>query len=297
MKKKIFLSLFIILALFTITGCGNDKSNDSGNVKDVQDVEKGNDKDIDSLYKANITETVILDKGGIKVTAKSIFYDGWNGPEIKVLIENNSSENVTIQASKFSINGIMIDPTFSADVNSGKKANDSISISSSELKVANITTIKDIEFGLNVFNADSWNDILKQEGIQLETSAKDYVQKYNTDGKLVVDQNDIKIYVLKKDDKNSFWGADIYVYIENNSSQDITAQVRDVSINGFMIDPTFSADVSAGKKAYDTITFHESDLKDNDINDIKEIELKFNVFNEDSWNDIFETNTKKISFE
>lgn len=296
MKKKIFLSLFILLALITITGCGGNKSNNSGNVKDVQDVKQNESNDSKKLSKANITETVILDKGGIKVTAKSISYDSWSGPEIKVLVENNSSENVTIQARKFSINGIMIDPTFSAEVNAGKKANDTISISSSELEAAQISTIKDIEFGLDVFNSDSWNDIFKQEGIKLETNAKDYVQKYNTDGKLVVDQNNIKIYVLKKDDKDSFWGADIYVYIENNSSQDITVQARDVSIDGFMIDPTFSSDVSAGKKAYDTITFHESDLKDNDITDIKEIELKFDVFNADSWNDIFKTDTKKISF-
>ena len=102
---------------------------------------------------------------------------------------------------------------------------------------------------------------------------------------------------MKKDDKNSFWGADIYVYVENNSSQDITAQVRDVSINGFMIDPTFSVDVSAGKKKYDTISFYESDLKDNDITDIKEIELKFYVFNADTWKDIFKTKSQKISFE
>lgn len=296
MKKKIFLSLFILLALITITGCGGNKSNNSGNVKDVQDVEQNESNDSKKLSKANITETVILDKEGIKVTAKSISYDSWSGPEIKVLVENNSSENVTIQARKFSINGIMIDPTFSAEVNAGKKANDTIAISSSELEAAQISTIKDIEFGLDVFNSDSWNDIFKQEGIKLETNAKDYVQKYNTDGKLVVDQNNIKIYVLKKDDKDSFWGADIYVYIENNSSQDITVQARDVSIDGFMIDPTFSSDVSAGKKAYDTITFHESDLKDNDITDIKEIELKFDVFNADSWNDIFKTDTKKISF-
>lgn len=300
MKKKIFLSLFILLALFTITGCGKNKSNNGGNVKDVQNVEsnkKNESNDSKNLSKANISETVILDKDGIKITAKSISYDSWIGPEIKVLIENNSSENVTIQARKFSINGIMIDPIFSADVNAGKKANDTISISSSELEAAKITTIKDIEFGLDVFNSDSWNDIFKQEGIKLETNAKDYVQKYNTEGKLVVDQNDIKIYVLKKDDNNSFWGADIYVYIENNSSQDITAQVRDVSINGFMIDPTFSSDVAAGKKAYDTITFHESDLKNNDITDIKEIELKFDVFNADSWNDFFKTDIKKITFE
>ena len=295
MKKKIILSLFIFLAIFCFTGCATKGVSNSGSVKDIQEIDNNNSKDV--LSKANIAETVILDKGGIKVTAKSISYDGWSGPEIKVLIENNSSENVTIQARKFSINGIMIDPTFSANVNAGKKSNDSISIFNSELETANITTIKDIEFGLNVFSSDTWNDILKQDGIKLETNAKDYVQKYNTDGKLVVDQNDIKIYVLKKDDKNSFWGADLYVYIENNSSQDITAQVRDVSINGFMIDPTFSADVSAGKKAYDTISFFESDLKDNDITDIKEIELKFNVFNADSWKDIFKTGSKKISFE
>ena len=92
MKKKIFLSLFILLALFTITGCGGNKSNDSGNVKDVQDVKQNEGNDTKTLSKANITETVILDKGGIKVTAKSISYDNWSGPEIKVLIENNSSE-------------------------------------------------------------------------------------------------------------------------------------------------------------------------------------------------------------
>lgn len=301
MKKRIFLSLFIILTLFTITGCGSDKTNDNNNLKDNQEVEKDNHNDNDndnvSLSKANIEETVILDKGGIKVIAKSIYYDNWSGPEIKVLIENNLSENVTVQVRNFSINGVMIEPIFSVDVNSGKKANDSISIYDSDLKEANITTIKDIEFDLCVYNSDSLDDILKQEGIQLETSAKDYVQKYNNDGKLIVDQDDIKIYALKKDDKDSIWGAEIFVYIENNSSQDIVVQVSDVSVDGFMVDPIFSSMVSAGKKIYDTIIFYESDLRDNDITDIKEIELKFCVFNADSWDDIFETSTKKISFE
>ena len=287
MKKRIIV-IIIFIMLLLVTGCGGTKGNGS-NVKNVES------KTSNGITRASVPETVILDRDGIKVTVKEMVYKSWE-VDIKVLIENNSSQNITVQARKFSINGIMIEPTFSADVASGKKANDSISIYNSDLKVANITTIKDIEFGLHVFDADSWDEMFDQNGIVLTTNATDYVQTYNTSGTLVVDQNDIKMYVLKMDDKDSFWGADIYVYIENNSSQNITVQARDVSIDGFMVEPSFSADVEAGKKSYDTITFMESDLEDNGITDIKQIELKFTVFNEDTWNDIFDTDIKTINF-
>ena len=287
MKKRIIV-IIIFIMLLLVTGCGGTKGNGS-NVKNVES------KTSNGITRASVPETVILDRDGIKVTVKEMVYKSWE-VDIKVLIENNSSQNITVQARKFSINGIMIEPTFSADVASGKKANDSISIYNSDLKVANITTIKDIEFGLHVFDADSWDEMFDQNGIVLTTNATDYVQTYNTSGTLVVDQNDIKKYVLKMDDKDSFWGADIYVYIENNSSQNITVQARDVSIDGFMVEPSFSADVEAGKKSYDTITFMESDLEDNGITDIKQIELKFTVFNEDTWNDIFDTDIKTINF-
>jgi len=62
------------------------------------------------------------------------------------------------------------------------------------------------------------------------------------------------------DREDSFRGADIYVYIENNGDEDIIIQLRDVSLNGFMVDLAFSSDVLAGKKSFDSITFFESDL-------------------------------------
>lgn len=288
MKKYLVLCL-AIMCLF-VTGCGSEDGKKSdGGVKSVKTEKKS--------QKANIEETVIFDKKNIKVTAKKISYDDYMGPEIKLLIENDSDKNITVQARNFSINGIMIDPIFSADVAAGKKSNDEISILSDDLETAKIYTIKDIEFGLHIFNSDTWNDIINENDIKLETNATNYEQKYNTDGELVVDEKDIKIYVLKKDDKDSFWGADIYLYIENNSSKNITVQTRDVSINGFMVDPVFSADVSAGKKIYDEITFLEDDLKDNDITSVDELELKFHIFNQDSWKDVLNTKIKKITFE
>lgn len=289
MKK--FLIFSLVLACLFVTGCGSkeEKRKNSDENKSVKNEKK--------ISKANIEETVILDKKNIKITAKRISYDDYMGPEIKLLIENNSNKNITVQVRKFSINGIMIDPLFSADVASGKKMNDEISIISDYLETAKISTIKDIEFDIHIFNSDSWDDIINESGIKLETNATNYEQKYNSDGELIVDEKDIKVYVLKKDDKESFWGADIFLYIENNSSKDITVQARDVSINGFMVDPLFSADISAGKKIYDEMSFLEDDLKDNDITSIKELELKFHIFNQDSWKDILNTGIKKIGFD
>lgn len=297
MKKIIMLKILVILFVGMLTGCrGNDDGKQPAgiNTKDrnseIELIEKHSINN-----KENIKEKVIVDKAGIKITAKSIEYDDIV-VEIKVLIENNSLQDITVQARDFSINGIMIDPSMSTDVSSGKKSNSTISIYNSDLEKAKIKTIKDIEFGLVAFNFDSWDDIFEETGIVLQTNAKDYVQKYNTDGYLAVDQNNVKIYVLKLKDVDSFWGADVTVYIENNSNFPITIQARDVSINGFMIDPTFSSKVMPGKKIYDELSFFESDLKDNDIADITEIELKFLVFNSDSWKDIFETKILNIKY-
>ena len=297
MKKKIFLSLFVLLVLFGVTACKPFGLHGKGRVKVVQNVDTDNNtKNTKTVTAANIKETVIFDKDGVKVTAKSILYDGWNGPEIKVLIENNTSEDIVVQSRNFSVNGLMIDPILSATVAAGKKANDTISISESDLELSKITTIKDIEFDLLVLNADNWKTIMKEQGIKLQTNAKNYVQKYNEAGILAVDQDDVKIYVLKKDGKSSSIGEDVYVYVENNTSENIVVQVRDVSVNGFMIDPVFSSDIAAGKKIYDTMTFFDSQLEENDIKDIEEIELNFLVYNADSWKTIFKTDTKKISF-
>lgn len=297
MKKRITYFICAIFLMGMLTGCGSkDPGKDPTNVTPNNNNNAQTEQTTDSLNtKANIEEKVIVDRDGIKITAKSISYD-YSGANIKVLIENNSSQDITVQARDFSINGIMVDPSMSADVASGKKSNSTISVYDSDLEQAKITTIKDIEFGLTVFNSDSWEDVFEEKGIKLQTNVKDYVQKYNTDGFLAVDQNGIKIYVLKLKDKDSFWGADVTVYIENNTDQPITIQARDVSINGFMVDPSFSSDVMPGKKAYDLITFFESDLEDNDIKDITEIELKFLAFNKDSWKDIFETKILKINF-
>lgn len=94
----------------------------------------------------------------------------------------------------------------------------------------------------------------------------------------------------------SIFGPSIIVYIENTGDKDVTVQTRDVSINGFMVDAMFSCDVAAGKRAVDTITFMETDLKENEITAIEDVELSFHVFDMAEWETIVDTEVVSIAF-
>ncbi len=86
----------------------------------------------------------------------------------------------------------------------------------------------------------------------------------------------------------------INVYIENNTNKKIVVQVRDSSVNGFMIRPVFSSEIEAGKKLNDYLYFDKDDLKDNGITEIKNVEWKFLIFSWDNEFDDWYTDVIKI---
>ena len=82
--------------------------------------------------------------------------------------------------------------------------------------------------------------------------------------------------------------------IENNSGHDYTFQLRDVSVNGYMITPVFSCDVKDGKIANDNVTFMQNDFDKNGIKEIENIEFSIHAFNWDD--DSHDFDSEMISF-
>ena len=311
--KRIFLFVLTLTLLLTITSCDGskgdtndkqvkDKTNQEEETDNNQNVNTNDDEDknIDNDKNQDITieEQVIFEGNDIKVTATGLTNDDFFGPSVTVLIENNSSNNITVQSRYSSVNGVMIDSLLSADVVAGKKTNDTISFSADSLEIAGITTIKDIELSLHIIDAESWDTLIDTDIITINTSAdSSIVQEYDNSGHLAYDSDGIKIVIKNLNSSSSLWGSDVHVYIENNTDENITVQARDVSLNGFMVDPIFSCDVLSGKRAFDTITFMESDLTDNNISDITDLELKFHIINLESWDLIKDTDVIEVSFE
>ncbi|HOL16268.1 MAG TPA: hypothetical protein PLZ49_08770, partial [Bacillota bacterium] len=266
-------------------------NNSVGDVEDNQETGQ-------PINQVTVDEQVVLDQDGIRITVKSLSIDDLWGPCLKVLVENSSNRSVTVQVRDLSINGAMVESIFSCDVAAGKKANDEIVFMSSDLEAAGIEIIKEIELKFHVFDSESWDTIFDSEPIRIVTSADaSFDQSFEDSGFVALDQHGFKIVIKRLSSEDSLWGADVHVYIENNSNTDATIQIRDMSVNGFMVDPIFSVDVLAGKKAFDTITFLESDLLDNDIDSIEQLEFYFHVFDKDSWDTLFDSEIITVYFE
>ena len=90
-------------------------------------------------------------------------------------------------------------------------------------------------------------------------SLTDTPEEVSVEEQTLIDQDGI---VIKAAGLDSSWlGPELKVYIENNADKAFTAQTRNSSVNGFMLEPVFSCDVMPGKKAMGPITFAAEDLE------------------------------------
>ena len=318
MKNKMkWLPVVLCLVRFASMAIGSGSSSSSVGDKTISSVttssdsgakesEPTSDKAEEPKEKAKaetasvtIEEQVLFDADDIKITATGI-EDSWVGTKLTLLIENNSSKGITVQARNAIVNGYMVDTMMSADVATGKKSNDGLTFQTSGLKECGIEDIATMEFFFHIFDSETWDEIVDTDVIKIDTSIADgYVQKYDDSGEVLVDTNGVKIVGKGLSSDNSVFGPGVILYVENNSDKDITIQVRDVSVNGFMVDTSMSEDIVAGKKAISAVTFFKSSLEDNgitDITDITVVELYFHIFDLKSWDGIFDSDVITIKF-
>lgn len=286
--KRIWLWIIVIIVVAAVgSGAGDSDEKKSGNNVDVNSEKK---------QEVKVEEQVIYDKNDIKVTVTGYKTDGFFGDALQLMIENNSSKNIGMSTGdSVAINGIMIGDLFAIDVASGKKTNEELTFLSTDLKAAGIETIKDIEFKLHIYDNESYDTIDDSDLITVTTNAdKDFKQKIDESGTLAVDEKGVKIFVKKVDSEDSFWGADIYLLVENNTGKNISVYVEDVSVNGFMAEPIYASTIRKDKVAFDSITFLDTDLEEQGITKIENIELSFKVVDDKSYSTILKTEPVKI---
>lgn len=295
MIRKLFGLTLALILVFSLSACGgsstqkpitDDESTQTSTADQSTTQESESTAETTAVA---IENTVLLDQDGLIITAKELVDDSIWGMGVKVLIENNTEENLGVQCNSLIVNNYMITDLFSCSVAAGKKANDTIYLSSSGLEAAGITTISDIVISFHVYDSDTYDTLFDTDEIELKTSAYGTVeQPVMDDGKELYNQDGIRI-VGKYVDENSFWGAGVLLFIENNYGENITVQCDNMSINGFMVTPYFSCAVNNGRMALDDITIMSSDLEENDITSVDDIELVFKIFNPDTYQTIVET--------
>ena len=296
-KKTKWIALVLCFTLFAIMALGSGSSS-SSEKKDVvsstdSEAKDKSTSDEQGTSTPTIEESVLIDGNGIKITAKEYVSDSIWGDGIKLLIENSSDKNYTVGCDALIVNDYMITDLFASEIAAGKNANEIMYLSSSELKAAGIDSVGKIEMYFQAYDSEL-NYLFQNEYTEIQTSEYANMDTTPNDtGMELYNENGIKI-VGKTVDENSFWGTAILLYVENTSGKNVGISVDDMSINGFMMSPYFSTKVYDGKKAIDDITVFSSELEENGIESIEDVELKFHIYDADSYSTI--TDTDPITF-
>lgn len=298
--KRMFTAL-IAIAMLLLAGCSSGNS-DPTNVVSVDtaasNVGEAASEGSESAAEENavtLDETVIYDGNDIKITATGIKEDSFFGPELNLLIENNGTQNIVVQPDYCLVNGYMMYGLMSSDVAAGKKNNDTMVFSGSTLKACGIDQIADIRLRLTVIDGDSWMPLFKTDEITLQTSAAGtYTQTYDDSGEVIYDTNGIKVVAKSADDE--FLGKGVVFYLENNTDRHVVVNGENISVNGYMMTDLFYADLAPQSHAVDILTLLSSDLQNNVIDTIEEVDLTLRITDDDSYENIDTTSPITLHF-
>ena len=304
---KILLALLLVLVLTLSSACSGrdegekpsadlnaDNGADSGAVSDAEEPSEAEDT---AIAEITIAETVLYEADGIKVTAVG-YEDGWMGPEIGILVENESEKNVLVTTDLLSVNGYMMPySSLYTEVAAGKKANDTLTLGSSELKQSGIETVADLQFYIKVSDADTWDVLEKSELITLSTSAAGLEQPVDDTGDVLYEGNGIRV-VCKGLKQDIIWDGTLVFYMENNSGAPISVYAENVSVNGFMQNVSLWSDLRDGTRLIDGMSLWDlSDLGLESIDDVEAIEFNLRIVHADTWDEIATTDVITLSFQ
>lgn len=287
-KKSKILVTMLCLTVFAIMALGSGSSG-SDDTKEI--VATSNEP----KTSVTIEEQELINQDGIVITAKEYVTDNIWGDGVKLVLENNSDKTVTIGCNALIVNNYMITDLFVAEVAPGKKSNEVMYLSNTELKTAGIDTVGQVEIYFHVYDSASYDNIFDSGCVTIKTSEFANMDTTPEDmGTELYNENGIRI-VGKAVDENSFWGTAILLYCENTSGKNVGISVEEMSINGFMMSPLFSTIIYDQKMSLDEITVLSTELETNGIDEIEEVELKFHIYDVDSYNTIADSEPIKFT--
>ncbi len=279
--------LALLLALLTMlvmaVACSNTENDDEDDESTADKENGGESKNTPTT----IEETVLLDDAALKITATEYVLNNYQGEQIKVLLENKSEKDLTVNLETLIVNDFIISNYFYEEISAGKKVNTTIDLTPYELEAAGITNVGKLEFHFQSHEPEDYLNITKYPVCTLNTSKVNDMNGTSGEGTEIYNANGVRILAKGVEDKD-LNKQDIRLYIENNSTTDYQISCENFSVNGFMIDEFLYATVLSGKKAVTDLGIFPEDLEKNGIEKIENVELKFR-FTDSDYENMFES--------
>ncbi len=283
--------LFLVLALVTsfasctsatVSEGGKDNENTQTDIGNTEG--KDNESSLENVM--TFTETVAVDNDECSIKVTGIDTDSIWGYTLKVLLENKSADrSYMFTVDKASINGVECTALFASTVAAGKKSNDTVTFSDDKLKENKISDYTDIELTFRVYDSEDFlSDDVAKETVHIYPYGEDKAVKFVRDAQptdnVIVD-NEYVTAIVTGYEEDAILGYGVSLFLVNKTDKNLMFTTENTSVNGFMADPFFATSVSAGKCAFNSITWFTSTFEENGITDVETIEFDLRAYDLD----------------
>ena len=327
MKTKILSALLAIVMLTTLTACGGSSKGQGG--ESSNSTQSNEPAPTDEILEpfgttATLDETVMVDEGGVTITATGLTYTAYS-VDLELTIENNSGKDLSFVSGSLgyscnSVNGYMVkDGYLNCDVANGKKANESISFGYDALMLYGIHEIADLEIGISMTD-DDYNTTytgpkqLKTSAFDAHDYGSDYYQEAITSGAAMntygyemkyfskdslYDRNGVKL-LSSGIMTNQDGGIALLLELENTTDSMVYLSTADIALNGLLLNSsTWSSDaINPGKRGIVTVelsaVFDPAYWGVYGITDVESVSLSLGQRNEKGMEIAAETSVKIV---
>ncbi len=148
----------LLTGMLLLAGCSSLEA-DAASVTSAETSYAGASEAEQETQDVTLAETVLFDQDGIRITATGLSTDSLFGPELNLLVENDSAQNIVVQPNYCMVNGYMMTDLLYSDLAPHSHAVDTLTLLGSELEDNHIDTITDAELSLQITDADYYQTI------------------------------------------------------------------------------------------------------------------------------------------
>jgi len=292
--KRLFALLLCAAMLLSLAACGGSDAPEATNATASATIPATQPTDAPTqapteppVVRVPMGETVLVDNDSVTFKIVKAEDSEHLGMQLRVQCVNKTDRALLFSWDMVSVCGFMYDPFWAEEVAAGKSANATVDLDTYALEDLGITSVDEITFTLRIVDSENWMEkpiveeafTIYPTGLSAETLV--LPQRAVTDGQVVIaDNDDIRFVIEGTQDTSSYT---LHVYMENKTGRNLMYAWDKVSVNGYMIDPFWAMSVAAGKRACAEISFYRSDLEENGITAVSEIEFTLQVSDYDNW--------------
>ena len=288
MTKKVLALLLDFLLIFSLWACGETEQKTTGTIDtQIEPEEETNPTQEEEPVIEFLEEMSIVSNEDITVKITGLDPDNYMGYTLKLFLENKTDKNLYFTMEDTSVNDVMCDPYWAIELSPGKKTNEEVVFSNTELKTVGIRDVNKIEFHMVSYDSEDWSaDYLFNQQVTVypwgEAAVTEYTRTPVENEIAVFDTEDCTM-IITGVDPDDFWGYSVQVYMYNKTDKNLMFTADEGAVNDYDLDPFWATRVAAGKHAIANITWFEEDLAENGIDQVEKIFLEFRVSDADDW--------------